>query len=133
MEVSDFVRPMAAIDDTFGPHNPLWEWNANHVVAARNKGQPFVTSDQVAQWMTQAGFEDVVVNSYLIPTNAWPKDRKMKKMGTYMMMNMLEGIEAFTLRLWTQQLGWSTEQIQLFLAEVRKDIKNRNIHSTSPL
>ena len=133
MEVSDFVRPAVAIDDTYGPHNAFWEWNANHVVAARNKGQPFVTSDQVSQWMKDAGFEDIVVNNYLVPTNAWPKDHKMKRVGTYMMMNMLEGIEAFTLRLWTQQLGWSTERIQLFLAEVRKDIRNRSIHSANPL
>ena len=122
-----------AIDDTYGPHNAFWEWNANHVVAARSKGQPFVTSDQVSQWMKEAGFEDIVVNNYLVPTNAWPKDRKMKRIGTYMMMNMLEGIEAFTLRLWTQQLGWSAERIRVFLAEVRKDIRNRSIHSATPL
>lgn len=133
MEVSDFVRPMVALDDTFGPHNPLWQWNANHVVAARSKGQPFVTSEQVARWMTEVGFEDVVVKNYLMPTNSWPKDCKMKNLGTYMMINMLEGIEAFTLRLWTQQLGWSRERIQVFLALVRKNIRNRNIHSANPL
>ena len=133
MEISDFVRPTVAVDDTYGPHNPFWEWNANHVVVARNKGQPFVTSDQIVQWMTAAGFEGVVVKNYLVPTNAWPKDHKMKALGRYMMMNMLEGIEAFTLRLWTQQLGWSIERIQLFLTEVRKDIMNRNIHSATPL
>jgi hypothetical protein len=49
------------------------------------------------------------------------------------MMNMLDGIEAFTLRLWTQQLGWSIERIQLFPTGVRKDIMNRNIHSATPL
>jgi hypothetical protein len=133
MEVSDFVRPIVALDDTFGPHNPLWQWNANHVVAARSKGQPFVTPEQVTRWMTEVGFEDVVVKNYLVPTNPWPKDRKMKNLGTYMMINMLEGVEAFTLRLWTQQLGWSRERIQLFLALVRKDIRNRNIHSASQL
>jgi hypothetical protein len=60
MEVSDFVRPIVVLDDTFGPHNPLWQWNANHVVAVRSKGQPFVTPEQVARWMTEVGFEDVV-------------------------------------------------------------------------
>lgn len=50
-----------------------------------------------------------------------------------MMVNMLEGIEAFTVRLWTSQLGWSPEKIQVFLAEVRKDIVNMNIRSASPL
>ena len=133
MEISDFVRPAVAVDDTYGPHNAFWEWNANHVVAARSKGHPFVTSDQMAQWMAAAGFEDVVVKNYLVPTNAWPQDRKMKSLGRYMMMNLLEGIEAFTLQLWTQQLGWSTERIQLFLTEVRKDIMNKKIHSATPL
>jgi hypothetical protein len=54
--------------------------------------------------MTEAGFEDMVVKIYLLPTNPRPKDRKMKNVGIYMMINMLEGmgIGAFTLRLWTQ-------------------------------
>jgi hypothetical protein len=94
-----------APDDTYGPHSQFGEWNVNHVAAARNKGQPFVTSDQMAQWMTAAEFEDVVVKIYLVPTNAWPKDRKMKELGRYKMVNLLNGIEAFTVRLWTQQLG----------------------------
>lgn len=38
----------------------------------------------------------------------------MKELGRFMMMNMLDGVEAFMLRLWTQQLGWSIERIQLF-------------------
>ena len=133
MEISDWVRPMVPNDDTFGPQHPLWEWNANHVEAARRKGQPFVTGDQIATWMRKAGFEDVVLTQYLVPTNPWARDPKMKALGKWMMMNMLEGIEAFTLRLWTSQLGWSVERIQVFLTEVRKDIMNTSIHSLSPL
>jgi hypothetical protein len=57
----------------------------------------------------------------------------MKELDRFMMMNMLDGVEAFMLRLLTQQLGWSIERIQLFLTEVRKDIMNRNTHSATPL
>ena len=133
LEISDWVRPMVANDDTFGPQNALWQWNVNHVAAAERKGQRFVTGDEIASWMREAGFRDVVVNKYLVATNPWPKDPKLKLLGKWMMMNMLEGIEGFTLRLWTSQLGWSTDRIQVFLAEVRKDIMNMNIHSASPL
>lgn len=40
-----------------------------------------------------------------------------------------EGLEAFTLRLFTTVLGWAIEDVQLLLAGVRKDIRNPKIHA----
>jgi hypothetical protein len=32
------------------------------------------------------------------------------------------------MRIFTNVLGWSREQIEVFLIDVRKDLKNRKIH-----
>ena len=37
-------------------------------------------------------------------------------------------VEAYALALFTRVLGWSNEQTQVFLAEVRKEVKNPNAH-----
>jgi hypothetical protein len=44
-------------------------------------------------------------------------------------MQLLEGLEAFSLRLYTGVLGWKWEELQVLLAGVRQDMKNPAIHA----
>ena len=44
-------------------------------------------------------------------------------------MQIEAGLEAFSLRLFTQFLGWTTEDVQTLLANVRKDLRNPKIHA----
>jgi len=53
----------------------------------------------------------------------------MKEVGTHQMMNLLDGVHALTVALFTRALGWTLPEVEAFLVDVRKDIKNRNIHS----
>lgn len=41
---------------------------------------------------------------------------------------MLEGLEAYSLAPFTRILGWSTEQVQVFLSQVRSELVNRKNH-----
>ena len=41
---------------------------------------------------------------------------------------MEEGMEGFCMQLYTNVLGWSPEDVQLFLVGVRKDSKLRTVH-----
>lgn len=44
------------------------------------------------------------------------------------MLQFLEGLEAFSVSTFTNVLGWSIEEVQVFLALVRKDAKDRSVH-----
>lgn len=44
------------------------------------------------------------------------------------MLQFLEGLEAFSVATFTQVLGWSHEEVQVFLALVRKDARDRTVH-----
>lgn len=44
-------------------------------------------------------------------------------------MQIEEGLEAFTLRLFTQTLGWRTEEVQVLLADVRKNLRDPKVHA----
>lgn len=48
-------------------------------------------------------------------------------------MELLKGLQGLVLRPFSKGLGWSREQIELFLAEVRKDVEKPDIHSMSDL
>lgn len=65
---------------------------------------------------------------YQIPLSPWPKDRKMKELGAYQQVNMIEAMEAYSMALMTRVLGWRSEEVVVFLADVRKELLNRKIH-----
>ena len=53
----------------------------------------------------------------------------MKDLGRWHMVNTLGVIHGFTVRAFTQVLGMRLEVIEGHLAQVRKDIMNKRIHS----
>lgn len=48
-------------------------------------------------------------------------------------MQLKEGIEGFSLVLFTRILGWAPEEVQVLLSKVRKDFEDRNIHAQNDL
>lgn len=42
-------------------------------------------------WLREAGFADVNQVDKLIPVGMWPRDRKMKEIGKYYQVHLLEG------------------------------------------
>jgi hypothetical protein len=49
------------------------------------------------------------------------------------MVNTLDGLHGFSARLLTQVLGMPTAELELLLAECRKDIRNQKIHAYWPM
>ena len=52
-----------------------------------------------------------------------------KTIGAWNIVQIEDGLEGFTLRLFTQFLGWKSEEVQVLLANVRKDLRNPKIHA----
>ena len=60
-------------------------------------------------------------------------DKSHLRSGAWCLENFLSGLEAMSLMLLTNVLGWSVEEVQLLLVGVRKDFKNRQIHAYFPV
>jgi len=78
--------------------------------------------------MLESGFEDVVEKWYYWPTSQWAKGKYFKEVAAYFQEDLLQGLEAISLKVMTA-VDWKPEEIQVFLAKVRDDIKNKNIHA----
>lgn len=63
----------------------------------------------------------------------WPADRHLREVGAFQLVAMLEGIQGLTLGPWTRHLGWEPNEVEVFIAELRKEFKNRKIHAYFPL
>ncbi|GAM33557.1 hypothetical protein TCE0_011r00535 [Talaromyces pinophilus] len=82
----------------------------------------------LVKWAEEAGFSNVKHKVFPLPLGTWPRDQKMKEIGAFNMLQFLEGLEAFSIATFTQVLGWSHEEVQVFLALVRKDARDRTVH-----
>lgn len=83
--------------------------------------------------MADAGFTNVTETIHKWPENTWAKDPKHKEIGLWTMMNMLEALQGLSMRPFTQGLGWSTEEVEVFLIGVRRDVKDRGVHAYWPM
>jgi hypothetical protein len=45
----------------------------------------------------------------------------------------MDALQALSYMSFTNGLGWTTADVEVLLVDVRKDIKNRNIHSYWPM
>lgn len=53
----------------------------------------------------------------------------MKVIGLWSRENTIEALEALALAPLTRILGWSKEEVQVLVAEARKDVLNPAIHA----
>jgi hypothetical protein len=116
-------------DGTLAEGSPIQEWAKNFFEAAEKFGTPATCVQDLKSMMEKAGFIDVEEHILKLPVGPWPKDKRLKKVGLFESVNMQEGLEALTIKAFTKALGWSAEQVQLFMMDVRKQVKDRGVHS----
>ncbi len=63
-----------------------------------------------------------------IPIGPWAKNKRYKEIGRYYRAQFLEAVEPFSLALYTRVLGYSYEQTQVIMANVRNDLSNPRLH-----
>ncbi|KAK1723941.1 hypothetical protein CaCOL14_011442 [Colletotrichum acutatum] len=120
-------------DGTLKPDHAMTKWLKLLGEAMEIFGRPFVDIPGLVAVMEEVGFVDVTIETYKWPINEWPKDSHYKEIGTWTHANFMEGLEAWTLAPYTRALNWTKEEVFVFLAEVRSNLKNRNIHAYWPI
>lgn len=130
LEMQDMGFPLACDDDTMPPTCALAR-HCDYLSEAMDKmGRPLKGTVQgYKKLMEETGFVDIVEVVHKWPTNRWPKDPALKELGMWNMENSLEATQASAMAPFTRALGWSMEEVEVFLTEVRKDIQNPNIHA----
>ncbi|KAJ5656700.1 hypothetical protein N7507_008650 [Penicillium longicatenatum] len=76
----------------------------------------------------ETGFINVHEDVYKLPQSPWPKDPKLKELGRYHQLNMLEAMPPYTFALFTRVLGWTRAEIEAILAGVRYELKDLSNH-----
>ncbi|KAF2841840.1 S-adenosyl-L-methionine-dependent methyltransferase [Patellaria atrata CBS 101060] len=127
-EIQDYVIPCNCEDDTLKGTN-LELWGNTMVEAANKMGRPMDQTRFFKEWMEEIGYVDIEERSFVFPTNPWPKDKKLKEIGRWNEINITDGLQGFSLALFTRVLGWTKEEVEVHCARVRNDMHNRAIHA----
>jgi metalloendopeptidase OMA1, mitochondrial len=132
LECHEILAEICCDDDTVPASWPLRVWH-NYLEEGATKmdrQRPIRIADKLASWMRDVGYVDVHERVDKIPMTSWPKDPFLKHIGRLWEANWLDGLSAFSYKIFGPEgLGWTQNEIEVFLVDVRKCIKDRNAHA----
>ncbi|KAH7079454.1 S-adenosyl-L-methionine-dependent methyltransferase [Paraphoma chrysanthemicola] len=129
LEVHDIDLVIRCDDGTMPSNSAIVRWHNYMHDGAKKAGFPLDSISHVPKMMKEAGFVDIVATPTKWPINTWPKDKKYKELGKWVSENFNWGAESMSLALFTRILGWSIEEVQVFAAQFRADLRNRKMHA----
>ncbi|KAH8430865.1 class I SAM-dependent methyltransferase [Aspergillus melleus] len=104
------------------------EWGKVSLSAGDAFGKTLRIVDESRDGLIAAGFVDVVEKRFKVPFGPWAKDPHLKLLGKLNRMHTQEGIEGYTMMLFTKYLGWTREEVEAFLTRMRKGLHDPSIH-----
>lgn len=103
-------------------------WGPIALEAGDRFGKTLRIVDETKEHMEAAGFVNITYRKYKWPVGPWPKERKLKEIGAYNLLGWEDGIVGWAMFLFTKYLGWSPEEVYIWCAKIRKELRNRAIH-----
>ena len=94
-------------DDSLKEDSAIAKWGNTFFKAAESFGTPATSPRHLKRWMIDAGFIDVEEHILKLPVGIWPKNKRLKNIGMFEMVNMDEGLESLSLMLFTRALKWT--------------------------
>jgi hypothetical protein len=96
---------------------------------SEKRGQRMDIAHELKNMAEQAGFEDVVEKVYMFPLGPWPKDEKLREIGQWVALHNADAVDAFGLRLYTQDLGWDSDSAKVHLALAKEQLRDKSLHA----
>ncbi|KAL4970712.1 class I SAM-dependent methyltransferase [Aspergillus stella-maris] len=88
----------------------------------------FRVAHRLARGMRDLGFVDVQERIFKAPVNPWSSDPHLHNIGKWMQSNLLDGLSGWSYKPF-RNMGYSRNEIEMFLVDVRKSIQNLQVHA----
>ncbi|KAI9669165.1 MAG: hypothetical protein M1829_005166 [Trizodia sp. TS-e1964] len=118
-----------ADDGSIPEGHPFQRWSEVFVESGERMGKTFQIVHYQKQHLINAGFQNIVEVQDKMPVGPWSSDPKMKDIGRWHLLECEQGIEGWAMALLTRVMGWSIEEVQVFLAQIRNGLRDRNVHA----
>ncbi|KAI8286351.1 Secondary metabolism regulator LAE1 [Colletotrichum sp. SAR11_57] len=127
LQENDFL--FASDDGTLSPEKPLAKFSSLVREACVKFGRQFIDVPLMEDMMKEVGFQDIALQRFKWPSNPWPKDPHYKKIGEWNYHNFVAAAEALAMGPLTRAHGYTKEEVDVFLIDVRKNMRDQKIHS----
>ncbi|TGZ77539.1 UMTA methyltransferase family protein [Ascodesmis nigricans] len=132
VELTEFSFEIVSNDGTLVPNTALAQYFDTLVNAYKRVGQVFPCPKMMRESMENAGFVDIVEKTFNTPWGPWPKNEKLREIGTNMALVGSAGFEAYALAAMTRALGMDLMEAKDLCHRAHMDVLNRNIHVMNP-
>ncbi|MCJ1462584.1 hypothetical protein MMC07_001186 [Pseudocyphellaria aurata] len=127
-EFQDFDAHYYSEDGSMVEGSVTGAWVKDWTLATGNSGLEFMPGRKLEGWMRDAGFVNLRAEKFRVPIGPWPKDKHLKTIGAWNLVQLEDGLEAFNMRMFTQVLGWKPEEVHVLVAKLRQEFSNPRIH-----
>ncbi|KAF4974214.1 hypothetical protein FZEAL_8852 [Fusarium zealandicum] len=120
-------------DETHKNAENAQKWLSSLINGLAEFGKPLDNAIGWKERLEAAGFVDCQQELRKIPVGPWPKDPKLKELGRFQAIQQMKAVESYTPAVFGRILGWSSEEIQVVIAKVRKELTDPAIHIYIPV
>ncbi|KAK5991919.1 Methyltransferase [Cladobotryum mycophilum] len=108
----------------------MGQWGKFFIEGGKKIGRSFTIVEDGTQRksMEAAGFVDIQEYDFKMPIGGWPKDPVLKQMGQFGELVLDRDIEGYVLFM-ASTIGWTREEIMVYVGMLRRDVKSRNFHA----
>jgi hypothetical protein len=134
MECQELDHVPQCSDSTMAADDPMLIYWLRVTAGLKALGIDFRLAPSLASMMRAAGFINVTERIFYTPIGPWPRNRALKEVGLYWRATLLEGVEAIALGPMIRGLGWRKEEVEVFIAGVRKAYEKttKEVHAWMP-
>jgi len=105
------------------------QWLNALLEAAEMSGREPLVGPKLLDWVKEAGFQEVTEHIFTLPIGRWPKDAKLREIGLLNLTLILDGLEAFSMRLLCSVAGWEQDDVRTLLDGVRGELTSGAFHA----
>ncbi|KAF5603210.1 L-ascorbate oxidase [Fusarium pseudocircinatum] len=116
-------------DGTVAPNSAMGHWGEFFKEGGKKIGTSFSVVEDGTQRkaMEKAGFVNIQEFDFRNPVGTWPTDPVEKRMGAYSKYGLETDSEGFILFM-AHTLGWTREEILVYVAQFRREIRSGKHH-----
>ncbi|KAF4984492.1 hypothetical protein FZEAL_340 [Fusarium zealandicum] len=118
-------------DDTVTEKTALGQWGIIFREGAKKLGSTAsfsVVRDELQRTsLEKAGFVNIHEHPIKLPVSGWPKDQSLREVGQFTRAAIENDTEG-TVGLFASQLGWSQEEIIVYAAHLRRELRAGKLH-----
>ncbi|SPO03565.1 related to methyltransferase [Cephalotrichum gorgonifer] len=128
VEFQDYDIDYRSDDRSLTEDHHFRKWNKVLVKALTDIDRDPCPGPKLRSYAEKAGFVNIREEVFKVPLGPWAKDPYLKHIGMINLVQMLDGLEAFSLKVF-DMIGYSEAETQVLLAKVRDEVKGRAFHA----